>query len=92
MLGLFTVPPSVKIKDREERALEAQLLNAHRDFFQGCGPMPDTVDMKEAQNVDMFVDQKDAKRMRELERQQERREKHLLQMDATKKMYIDQIL
>lgn len=40
----------------------------------------------------MFVDQKDAKRMRELERQQERREKHLLQMDATKKMYIDQIL
>ena len=47
-LGLFTVPPTVKIKDKEERALEAQLLNAHRDFFQGCGPMPDVVDTKDA--------------------------------------------
>jgi hypothetical protein len=66
MLGLFTVPPAVKIKDKEERALEAQLLNAHRDFFQGAGALPEAEATAPGDN--MFVDSKDAKRMRELER------------------------
>ena len=66
MLGLFTVPPAAKIKDKEERALEAQLLNAHRDFFQGAGALPEAEATGPGDK--MFVDSKDAKRMRELER------------------------
>jgi hypothetical protein len=33
MLGLFSVPREIKLKDKEERALENQLLNQHMDFF-----------------------------------------------------------
>ena len=66
MLGLFTVPPVAHIKNKEERALEAQLISAHRDFFQGAGALPDAE--ATSPSGDMFVDTKDAKRMRELER------------------------
>lgn len=33
MLGLFTVPPEAKVIDKDEQRFEAQLLNAHKDFF-----------------------------------------------------------
>jgi len=54
MLGLFTVPPEMAMKDREERALEAQLMNAHKDFFSAN---TDEMTPEEDKNdVDIFVD------------------------------------
>lgn len=41
---------------------------------------------------DLYIDQKDARKKKDLARAALRRERHLQQMDATKKMYIDQIL
>ena len=90
MLGLFTVPPEAKIKGRDERQLENQLLSAHKDFFLGK-PSSEDVQMKDA-SADIFVDRKEAKKQRDLQRQAIRRERHLQMMDNTKKMYIDQIL
>ena len=87
MLGLFTVPPEAKIKDWEECRLENQLLSAHKDFFNAS--TEDAVNEENKDDDDLFVDQKDAKKQKDLERQAQRRERHLQQMDATKKMYID---
>ena len=58
MLGLFSVPRQLKIKDREERALENQLMNQHMEFFD----KPNIVDPKEDVTQDQFVDQKDVKK------------------------------
>ena len=33
MLGLFNVAPEIRIKDKEERALETQLLAQAKEFF-----------------------------------------------------------
>ena len=33
MLGLFTVPPEIKVKGKEEKQLESQLLREGKDFF-----------------------------------------------------------
>ena len=66
MLGLFTVPPEAKIKGREERQLENQLLSAHKDFFSG--KQSEDIPMKDMQTADIFVDRKEAKKQRDLQR------------------------
>ena len=61
MLGLFTVPRDIKIKDKEERALENKLMNEAREFFGDINAKSDqTNDL--SKDVNMFIDQKDAKK------------------------------
>lgn len=73
MLGLFTVPRDIKIKDREERALDTKLMNEARDFFGDSNPNSKGTDASSgnadaSQDVNMFVDQKDAKKQKDLEK------------------------
>lgn len=73
-LGLFTLPPAPRKKEKEEKQTDQMLLTNFKDFFKG----PAAQDTEMAEN--------------ETTRQQKKREKHLMQMDNTKRMYIDQIL
>ena len=74
MLGLFNVPPQLRKKVTEDKAVDNQLLNSHKDFFAADQPEEESKEAKEADKINKL------------------REKHLIQMDNTKKMYIDQIL
>lgn len=61
MLGLFTVPREIKIKDKEERALENKLMNEAREFF-GETTAKSEPSNDPSKDVNMFIDQKDAKK------------------------------
>jgi hypothetical protein len=50
------------MKDKEERALENQLMSQHKDFFSG---VPQEEPKKD---VDMFIDQKEQKKAKDLEK------------------------
>lgn len=80
-LGLFKMPRVMASmdKDREERALENQLINTAKGFFKSGAAGKDDEEGKDHIDKTALAVQK-------------RREKHLMQLDDTKRMYMDQIL
>lgn len=82
-LGLFKMPREIRTlnKDQEERSLDRQLVNTAKGFFtSGRKPAADGEEDKDA-GID-----KAALAV------QKKREKHLMQLDDTKRMYMEQIL
>ena len=77
-LGLFKLPREIRNldKDREEKALENQLVSTAKGFFASKSG-----EGEEGKGVD-----------REALAVQKKREKHLMQLDDTKRMYMEQIL
>ncbi len=82
-LGLFTMPP-IFIKKTQEQKKQEQLIQAqYRDFFKD-GDAADQ-DMTDEERLRL------AKEKEQLE-VQKKREQHLAQLDATKKLYINEIM
>ena len=83
MLGLFTVPPDIKVRTKAQRDEDAMLVRDARDFFEDGQP---TADGEGEMNKDglkpqgakgLFQDSADVKRAKDLQKKAERRERHL---------------
>ena len=82
-LGLFTLPPMLKKKTQEQKKQESQIHSQYRDFFH---------DSVTSMDIDTEEPEEARKKQREQEELNKKREQHLQQMDATKKMYINEIM
>ena len=81
-LGLFKMPREIRTldKDREDKSLDSRLCNTAKGFFNS-GKSAEGEESKDGAGVD-----KAALAV------QKKREKHLMQLDDTKRMYMEQIL
>ncbi|CDW91018.1 UNKNOWN [Stylonychia lemnae] len=84
-LGLFVLPPTFIKKTQEQKKQEQLIQSQYKDFFNDGEKKDEEMELDDDEKLKR-------QKEKELEEQEKKREQHLIQLDATKKLYINEMM